>query len=34
VRKLLGVGFPGGPARVETLLGEMEVAALEELSSS
>ena len=27
VRKLLGVGFPGEPARVETLLGEMEVAA-------
>ncbi|MGW7003387.1 rifampin monooxygenase [Streptomyces sp. NPDC054933] len=26
VRKLLGVGFPGEPARVETLLGEMEVA--------
>jgi len=26
VRKLLGVGFPGQPARVETLLGEMEVA--------
>jgi 2-polyprenyl-6-methoxyphenol hydroxylase-like FAD-dependent oxidoreductase len=25
VRKLLGVGFPGEPARVETLLGEMEV---------
>ncbi|MFC9088591.1 rifampin monooxygenase [Nocardiopsis dassonvillei] len=24
VRKLLGVGFPGEPARVETLLGEME----------
>ncbi len=26
VRKLLGVGFPGEPARVETLLGEMEAA--------
>lgn len=26
VRKLLGVGFPGEPATVETLLGEMEVA--------
>ncbi|MYS19695.1 MULTISPECIES: rifampin monooxygenase [unclassified Streptomyces] len=26
VRKLLGVGFPGEPARNETLLGEMEVA--------
>ncbi|ALC18436.1 rifampin monooxygenase [Streptomyces pristinaespiralis] len=25
VRKLLGVGFPGEPATVETLLGEMEV---------
>ena len=25
VRKLLGVGFPGEPARVETLIGEMEV---------
>ncbi|PXY29980.1 FAD-dependent oxidoreductase [Prauserella coralliicola] len=25
VRKLLGVGFPGEPARVETLLGELEV---------
>jgi rifampicin monooxygenase len=25
VRKLLGVGFPGEPTRVETLLGEMEV---------
>ncbi|WP_435108694.1 rifampin monooxygenase [Nocardiopsis synnemataformans] len=24
VRRLLGVGFPGEPARVETLLGEME----------
>ncbi|WP_369256844.1 rifampin monooxygenase [Geodermatophilus amargosae] len=27
VRRLLGVGFPGEPSRVETLLGEMEVAA-------
>ncbi len=27
VRKLLGVGFPGEPARVEWLLGEVEVAA-------
>ncbi|WP_055492794.1 rifampin monooxygenase [Streptomyces sp. TP-A0356] len=26
VRKLLGVGFPGEPSMVETLLGEMEVA--------
>lgn len=26
VRKLLGVGFPGEPSRVETLLGEMQVA--------
>ena len=26
VRKLLGVGFPGEPARHETLLGEMELA--------
>ncbi|MET7489858.1 rifampin monooxygenase [Streptomyces sp. NPDC005538] len=26
VRKLIGVGFPGEPATVETLLGEMEVA--------
>ncbi|GHC58180.1 rifampin monooxygenase [Streptomyces flavofungini] len=25
VRKLLGVGFPGEPARIETLLGAMEV---------
>ncbi|MGV9345647.1 rifampin monooxygenase [Streptomyces spiralis] len=25
VRKLLGVGFPGEPSRVETLLGEMEI---------
>ena len=27
VRKLLGVGFPGEPSRVETLLGEMELTA-------
>ena len=27
VRKLLGIGFPGEPARVETLLGEMQVTA-------
>lgn len=27
VRGLLGVGFPGEPSRVETLLGEMEVTA-------
>lgn len=27
VRKLLGVGFPGEPARTETLMGEMEVDA-------
>ncbi|MFJ9121983.1 rifampin monooxygenase [Streptomyces sp. NPDC102394] len=27
VRKLLGVGFPGEPSRVETLLGEVEVTA-------
>ncbi|MCW0215511.1 MAG: rifampin monooxygenase [Pseudonocardia sp.] len=27
VRRLLGVGFPGEPARVETLLGEMELTA-------
>jgi 2-polyprenyl-6-methoxyphenol hydroxylase-like FAD-dependent oxidoreductase len=26
VRKQLGVGFPGEPARIETLLGEMEVS--------
>ncbi|WP_344439913.1 rifampin monooxygenase [Kitasatospora nipponensis] len=26
VRKLLGVGFPGEPARVETLLGDLELA--------
>ena len=27
MRKLLGIGFPGRPSRVETLLGEMRVAA-------
>jgi rifampicin monooxygenase len=27
VRKLVGVGFPGEPSRVDTLLGEMEVTA-------
>ncbi|MFG2653224.1 rifampin monooxygenase [Streptomyces sp. NPDC048436] len=27
VRKLLGVGFPGEPSRVETLIGEMEATA-------
>ncbi|MGW2281470.1 rifampin monooxygenase [Streptomyces sp. NPDC001770] len=27
VRKLLGTGFPGEPARVETLLGELELTA-------
>ncbi|GIE92078.1 rifampin monooxygenase [Actinoplanes regularis] len=27
VRKLLGVGFPGEPARTETLMGEMEAGA-------
>ena len=27
VRKLLGVGFPGEPARTDTLLGEMELTA-------
>jgi rifampicin monooxygenase len=27
VRKLLGVGFPGEPARTETLMGEMKVSA-------
>ncbi len=26
MRKLLGVGFPGEPARTETLLGEVQVA--------
>ena len=30
VRKLLGVAFPGEPASVETLLGEMEVATPQE----
>ncbi|GAB7039408.1 MULTISPECIES: rifampin monooxygenase [Catenuloplanes] len=27
VRKLLGVGFPGEPSRIDTLIGEMEVTA-------
>lgn len=27
VRKVLGVGFPGEPSRIDTLLGEMEVTA-------
>ncbi|GAB3974155.1 rifampin monooxygenase [Plantactinospora veratri] len=31
VRKLLGVGFPGEPSRVETLLGEMELTEPPEL---
>ncbi|MCI4061989.1 rifampin monooxygenase [Micromonospora sp. R77] len=30
VRKLLGVGFPGEPSRIETLLGELEVTASQE----
>ncbi|MEV4921452.1 rifampin monooxygenase [Streptomyces roseoverticillatus] len=30
VRKLIGVGFPGEPTRVETLLGEMEVGVPQE----
>ena len=30
VRKLLGIGFPGEPSRVETLLGEVEVAVPQE----
>ncbi|WP_369274784.1 rifampin monooxygenase [Streptomyces sp. R11] len=30
VRKLLGIGFPGEPATMETLLGEMEVAVPQE----
>jgi len=30
VRKLLGVGFPGEPSKVETLLGEMELTASQE----
>ncbi|MFC4081393.1 rifampin monooxygenase [Amycolatopsis samaneae] len=33
VRKLLGVGFPGEPAKVETLLGEMAVTASPETVS-
>ena len=31
VRKRLGVGFPGEPARTETLMGEMEVGVAEEV---
>ena len=34
VRKLLGVGFPGEPSTVETLLGEMEVGAPPETVAS
>jgi len=34
VRKLLGIGFPGEPARVETLLGEMSVTASPETVSA
>ena len=35
VRKLLGVGFPGEPARTETLMGEMEVGvAPEEIAAT
>ncbi len=30
VRKLLGIGFPGEPTRVETLLGEMKLTAPQE----
>ncbi|MEV4703951.1 rifampin monooxygenase [Actinoplanes sp. NPDC049316] len=30
VRKLLGIGFPGEPSRIDTLLGEMEVTATPE----
>ncbi|MEU1588097.1 FAD-dependent monooxygenase [Micromonospora sp. NPDC005710] len=30
VRKLLGVGFPGEPARTESLMGEMEVGVAQE----
>ncbi|MEV5596695.1 rifampin monooxygenase [Streptomyces sp. NPDC052496] len=30
VRKLLGIGFPGEPTRVETLLGEMRLTASQE----
>ncbi|MGW6276312.1 FAD-dependent monooxygenase [Kribbella sp. NPDC055071] len=30
VRKLLGVGFPGEPARVDTLMGEMQVGVPQE----
>ncbi|NDZ79625.1 rifampin monooxygenase [Streptomyces sp. SID10853] len=34
VRKLLGIGFPGEPSRVETLLGQMEVTASPETVTS
>ncbi|MDG4826111.1 rifampin monooxygenase [Asanoa sp. WMMD1127] len=34
VRKLLGVGFPGEPSRVETLIGEMEITASPETVAS
>ncbi|WP_431984165.1 rifampin monooxygenase [Streptomyces qinglanensis] len=34
VRKLLGVGFPGEPSRIDTLLGEMEVGVPEETLTS
>ncbi|WP_199442173.1 rifampin monooxygenase [Umezawaea beigongshangensis] len=34
VRKLLGVGFPGEPTKIETLLGEMEVGVPPETVSS
>jgi 2-polyprenyl-6-methoxyphenol hydroxylase-like FAD-dependent oxidoreductase len=34
VRKLLGVGFPGEPSRVETLLGEMQVGVDQETLTS
>ncbi|MEU1646917.1 rifampin monooxygenase [Micromonospora zamorensis] len=33
VRKLLGVGFPGEPSRVESLLGEMEVGVAPETAA-
>jgi 2-polyprenyl-6-methoxyphenol hydroxylase-like FAD-dependent oxidoreductase len=34
VRKLVGIGFPGEPSRVETLLGEMQVTAQPETLSA
>ena len=34
VRKLLGVGFPGEPSRIDTLLGEMELTASPETLSA